>query len=186
MKDKGSKKEHIKVGGYKTVFKGLICQIQQAKAVFPDGSIKIFERVSRSPSVVILALNSQNHLLLNREYRLKFNRYMWRLPGGRVEGKETPLETAQKELREETGFRAGKLKLFHLFEHGSSIDWQIYAYLATDLISDPLKNEEFEDITTVPTSLKDAWGMVLEGEIESEVMAYLILKLYHHRKKYIK
>lgn len=178
--------KRIKIGKYKTVFRGIIFEIKQAKAIFPSGQVKIFEQAVRPPSVTILAIDKKGKLLLTREYRSKYKRYLWRLPAGRVDRKENQLKAAQRELREETGFRASKMKLFHLTDMGQSLDWKRYTYLATGLTSAPLKGDEDEDITVVPTSILKAFKMVLEGKIENEAMSYLILKLYNSRNKLLK
>lgn len=166
-KEKREKTEkRVKVGKYKTVFKGIIFEVQQAKATCPSGQVRTFEKIIRPPSVTILAIDSKGRLLLNKEYRLKFNRYMWCLPGGRVDEGEKPEEAAQRELQEETGYRAKSLKLFHLSDRGGqSMDWKIYAFLGKDLVKDPLENTEGEDIKKVmPAPLEKAMKVFLETE----------------------
>lgn len=60
---------------------------------------------------------------------------------------------------------------------GQSLDWKRYTYLATGLTSAPLDGDEDEDIKVVPVEIRKAFEMVLDGKIENEAMAYLILKL---------
>lgn len=174
---KNKNKKRIKIGKYKTVFRGIIFEIKQAQAVFPSGAVKVFEQAVRPPSVTIIALDKQGKILLTREFRPKYKRYLWRLPAGRVDKGEDPKKAAQRELREETGYRASKLRLFHKTDMGQSLDWTRYTYLATDLIWDPLKGDEDEDITVVPTKITGTLEMVKKGKIENEAMAYLIIKL---------
>ena len=111
-------KKRVKVGKYKTVFNGVIFKIKQAKAIFPSGKVKTFEQAVRPVSVTIMAIDNKGQLLLTREYRQKYKRYLWRLPAGRVEKNESPLKAAQRELREETGFKARKIKLFNFSDMG--------------------------------------------------------------------
>ena len=169
--------KRVKVGKYKTVFRGIIFDVQQAIAVFPSGGIKTFEQAIRPPSVTVLAFDIEGKLLLTREYRHKYRRYLWRLPSGRVGKNEDPRIAAQRELREETGYKAKKLKLFHKTDMGQSLDWKRYTYLANGLIWAPLKGDEDEDITVFPTTLDNVLKMVKQGKIENESMAYLIIKL---------
>lgn len=176
-------KKRIKLEKYKSVFKGVIFEIKQAKAIFPSGQVKTFEMAIRPPSVTILAIDDQGRLLLTREYRSKYKTYLWRLPAGRMDKEKDPKIAAQRELREETGFRAKKLKLFHYAEMGQSLDWKRYTFLATGLIPAPLPGDEDEDIIVVPTSIKKAFRMVLDGKIKNETMCYLILKLYNSKFK---
>lgn len=125
-------------------------------------------------------------MLLTREYRVKYKRYLWRLPIGRVGKNERPIKAAQRELREETGLKAKKLKLFNLANTGQSLDWKRYAFLATGLSKAPLQGDIDEDIKVVPTPINKAFKMVLEVKIENEAMCYLILKLYAQKKKWAK
>jgi len=175
-------KKRVKVGKYKTVFKGVIFKIKQAKAVFPSGKITTFEQVARPPTVTILAIDAKGRLLLTKEYRLKHRKYLWRLPSGRVEKNETPLQAARRELQEEAGLKAKKLKLFHVRGSSQTLDWKLYCYIATDFTPAPTKSDEDEDIKIVPTSIKKAFKMVANGEIKKENMAYVIMKLHFSKK----
>ncbi len=177
------KKPRVKVGEYKRVFKGLLIDVFQTTARFPSGQIKTFERGVKAPSVCIMAIDEKGRLILIREYRLRHNRYEIRLPAGRIEKNESPKAAAQRELREETGFRAKNLKLFHKSEGAQSLIWSSYVFLATGLTPDPLVGDEDEDITLMPTSLTKALKMVKEETIKNEFISYLIFKLYNQRSR---
>jgi len=180
------KRKRLKISKYKTKYRGKLYEIKQAIATFPSGKKKIFERAVRPSTVIILAFDDKNRLLLNREYRTRQKEYLWRIPGGRCDKEKNPRKAALRELREETGYSAKKIKLFYTSEMGLSLTWRRYAYVATQLYRAPLKGDEDEDITVVPVTLKKAYSMVLHGEMHNEHFAFAILKLYRQRNKLLK
>ncbi|MFA5930691.1 MAG: NUDIX hydrolase [archaeon] len=178
--------DRVKVSEYKTVFTGKTFTIKQAKATYPDGRIKTFEKASRLPSVAILALDQKNRLLLTREYRGHLKKYSLGLPAGRVEKDEKPVQAAKRELMEEIGYYPKKIKLFYKTKPAQSYEYIHYVFLATKLISKKLEANEYEDITTIPTTLSKAYNMVKKEEIKGKEIAYSICKLYWNRKKTLK
>lgn len=179
-------KPRVKISPYKTVWRGEIFDVQQARALFPSGKTKMFERVIRPGSVMILAIDEKKRLWLTREYRHKSRGYVWRVPGGRIDKGETPCQAAARELREEAGVKAGKLKLFHTARGAQTLEWRRYTYIATGLNPAKLMGDEDEDITVVPTPITKVFKMALTGEIEHELLTCMFLKLYRERKKWIK
>ncbi len=178
-------RKRVKVGPYKTVWRGEIFEIQQARAVFPSGKTKLFERAVRPSSVIVLAIDKKKRLLLTREYRLKQKKYTWRVPAGRMDKGEKPTAAAQRELREEAGVRAGKLQIFRLSDPVQTLRWKRYAFVATSLTPAKLAGDEDEDIRVVPMPLAKVRRMVLAGKIENEILESLMLQLYRERKKWI-
>ncbi len=179
------RKKRTRVGKYKTVFEGVIFNIEQAIATHPNGEKTIFEQARRTGTVSIMAINDRGQLLLLKEYMDHQKAYQWTLPAGRLGKNERPLIGAQRELREETGFRAKKLTLFHTGTDIRTLRWNRYTYLATHLVKDPLPSDDGEDIIVVPVPLKRAYEMALQGIIKSEANCYHIIKLYLKRKKYL-
>ena len=181
-------KKRVKIGKYKTVFKGEIFTVLQAPAIFPGGRKATFERVCRDASVIILALDDKSRLLLIREYRIARKRYEWFLPAGRADKPgETPLMAAKREFREETKLIAKNMKLFYRTGWGNSLRWEKYYYIATNLKPDPhpLAGDEDQDITIVPTLLSKAYKMALRGDIHKDDLAYSIIRLYQTRQKWL-
>jgi ADP-ribose pyrophosphatase len=177
--------KRTKVGAYKTVYEGQFFKIQEAEATMPDGSKKTFERAVRLPSVSIIAIDEKKNLLLTREWRLLHKKYVWRLPGGRGEWNESPLASAKRELQEEAGVKARRWTLFHRGKGAQTLLWPFHAYVARGLtMTERHGGEGDEDITVVPTPLRKALKMALDGEITDPYFCYFILKLAREKKRW--
>lgn len=175
-----SKSNRAQITKPKTVFKGIFHTIKQAKAIYPSGTIKTFEYHHGPTAVAVLAFDRNYRLLLTQEYREAAGRTEWRLPAGRVDKGDSFKVAAQKELRQETGFRAKRLGLFKKSMSGGSLR---LAYIAFGLSQDPLPKDEGEEIKIIPTSLKKAYLMALNGTIKNDFIALSIIQLYHQAKK---
>ncbi len=175
-------KQKIKIGKFKTVFKGKLYEVRQAPVSLNDQKGK-FEMVVRRPTVVVIAQDNQKRLLFNREYRLKDRKRVWRFPGGTIEKGETSRMAAQRELQEETGFKTKELSLFHTSSLGQTIHWPRYIFLGRDLIPSKLKGDPGEDIETVFLTLPQAIALVKRGKIDHDLTEFLILKLFLKQKQ---
>ena len=93
----------------KRVFKGIMFNVYQWKQKMFDGSKKTFEMISRAPSTDVIAITNNKILVLMQEQPTK--PLFPSLPGGKIEKRHSHLETAKRELMEETGYEAKKWKL---------------------------------------------------------------------------
>ncbi|MBD3311338.1 MAG: NUDIX domain-containing protein [Candidatus Magasanikbacteria bacterium] len=175
----------IKLGPIKTKHEGKIFSIKQREVFFPDGEKDTYEFCERPASVSVLALNEKKELLLINEYRFGYRRNVWFLPGGRMdEPGDTPRKAAMRELQQEGGFKAKKLKQIRKNSPSNTLMWDIYIFVATDLVHDPLpldKGEEVSEIKFVP--LKKAAQMAVDGTIENEFISYNIIRFEYMLRK---
>lgn len=178
----------VKYGKFKILYQGDIFSIKQRDVIYPDNTKEIHEYCARFDSATILAFDNKNRLLLTREFRPGSNKYKWFLPTGKIEKGESPRQAAQRELREETGFKAKTIRrLFKKPASSSYFLWNVYVFVAKDLILAPLKAEEKLPIEVKPTSLKKAAKMAIEGTIDNQFLAYFIIRVeYMMRKGLIK
>ena len=70
-----------------------------------------YYRIKAPDSVVILAITNQNEIVLVRQYRPAIEKVTWELPAGCLNKGESPIEAAQRELAEETGYKCPSLEL---------------------------------------------------------------------------
>lgn len=166
----------VKFGKPKNKYRGIIFDIEQRQVRFPDGSEKTFEYCVRPDSVTILPFDEKGRLLLINEYRHGYRRNTWFLPAGRIDRGESPRAAAQREMREETGYRARVLKPVYKKSPSNTLIWDIYVFAACGLEWAPQKGDEDFPIKVVPTPLARAVKMALSGEIENEFIAYNIIR----------
>jgi ADP-ribose pyrophosphatase len=118
------------------------------RAVDPDGFEIKRAIVQHGGSAVIMPVDARGRVLLVKQYRLPARQYLWELPAGRVDPGETPLKAARRELVEETGYRAAKLKrLAVFFPSPGFLAEKMTIYLATELTAGaahPMEDERIE------------------------------------------
>lgn len=114
----------------KRVFKGEIFDVYQWEQELFDGSKATFEMVKRPGTIQIVPVVGDK-VLLSFEAQPHYGQRLG-LFGGRMEEGEEPLETAKRELREETGLESDDWVLIKTFESTGKIDWTSSYFIAKD------------------------------------------------------
>jgi 8-oxo-dGTP pyrophosphatase MutT (NUDIX family) len=166
-------RKHTTLGKHRFVYRGIIYNISQTIATLPDGRKKTFEYLHRVPTAVVLPFDSKRRLIVTKEYKELAGRFIWHLVVGKVEG-HTPRQAAQRELQEEAGFKAKKLKLF--YRSPMHKNWPLYGFIATGLTPSKLPGDPGEDIRSIPMTLAKAEQLALTNKIGDPVLAFLVAK----------
>jgi 8-oxo-dGTP pyrophosphatase MutT (NUDIX family) len=158
------------VAGSQLKYDGAIIKVRVDTVVLPDGSQVEREVVEHVGSVVILALDDQQRVLLIRQYRHPAGGYLWELPAGlRDKPGEDPLAAARRELAEETGWSAAAWNtLVDLRPSPGILTEACRVYQAEGLTpGDRVGDEEGEerDLQARWVPLAEALGDVLAGRI---------------------
>lgn len=120
--------------GSELVHKGRIFDVVRQHLRLPSGLEQKVEVVVHSGAVGIAALDSTGQLLLVRQYRPPAGQWLLEIPAGRVEVGEDRLAAAQRELEEETGWRARRWQLLREFYPAPGFCSELLSlYLAEDL-----------------------------------------------------
>ncbi|MGH9620394.1 MAG: NUDIX hydrolase, partial [Bryobacteraceae bacterium] len=113
------------------------------------GGFEIRRYIVRHPgSAVMMPLDADQRVLLVKQFRLPAEQEMWELPAGRIDPGESPLQAAQRELREETGYAAKRWDLLVAFWPSPGyVGEKMNLFLARDLTpgeQDPMEDERIE------------------------------------------
>ncbi len=142
-----------------TVYQGNVLAVNQYRLRMPNGEEIERDIVERPESVLVLPVGQQGTVLLIEEYDLGAGVWQLTLPGGKLTD-STPegiREQAERELREEIGYRPGRVeKLLDFYSHPGYIAHKVHLLVAHDLEWDPLEMEKQEEIRIQTFTLEEA------------------------------
>ena len=131
-----------------------------------SGNTKAREIVRHPGACAIVPLLADGRVCLIRNWRVAVNETLIELPAGTLEPPEPPHVTAERELIEETGYRAAKIEFLHAFFLSPGIlDEKMHLYVATGLTEGETAREEGEEIENWLVPFDDAVAMIFRGEI---------------------
>jgi ADP-ribose pyrophosphatase len=147
---------HIKVISSKHVFSGPAFEVYTD--VVREGEFTGRRDVVRhTGSVVVMAVKNDKSVLLVRQYRHAAGQYLWELPAGRNDKKESNLRAAKRELLEETGVSAKRWKrILTFYVSPGFLDETMDVFLAEKLALGKAHPEEDEQIEARFVSLRQA------------------------------
>ena len=150
-----------------TVFKGPVFTVERIEISLPDARARKYDSIKIQNAVTILPMDSEGNVLFVRQYRVGSNSILLELPAGKIEPGESALATAEREIREETGYAAkSMLPLGKFFlSPGYSTEY-MYTFLATGLYSSPLHPDADEFLNVVKVPQQEAMQMIQKGQIE--------------------
>jgi ADP-ribose pyrophosphatase len=144
-----------------------IFDVWEEDVPLPDGKSTKQNWIDHKATVAIVAINDKNEILLIKQYRNAVKKHLLEIPAGTFENDgESPIVCAQRELAEETGFKANTLvKLFEGYLLPGYCNEYMYFFLAKDLFFEPLPPDEDEFIEIIPASMNKIKALLKNGEI---------------------
>jgi ADP-ribose pyrophosphatase len=135
------------------------------------------EVVVHPGAVVVLPILPDGRIVLIRNRRYTVHETLVELPAGTLEKGEDPMNCAGRELLEETGYLAGRLKpIGNFYSSPGILTEKLYAFAAYDLEQKTTSLDEGEEIEVAPATLADAVQMIRDGQIhDGKTIATLLM-----------
>src|SRR5574337_1061337 len=142
----------------------------------PDGRTCEYPVLHLGASAGILPFLPDDRVILVRQYRHITRDFSWEVPGGGILPEEPLEEAAQRELREESGYRAGHLfRLGGFWPNNAYLDEVIHIYVADNLVADPLPADQDEHLEVQPFPFEVALAMAQDDRISCGLTKLAIL-----------
>jgi ADP-ribose pyrophosphatase len=179
---RGAKK--LKVLSSHMVYEGKVFGVRRDEVIEPSGVHATREVVTHPGSVVVLPVLPDGRILLIQQYRYPTRRYLWELVAGRIDAGETPREAAARELIEETGYRAKRLRIFlDVFPTPGFLEERMFLLLAEGLTAGNAEPEEDEKIISRAYSREQLDEMIGRGKLRDAKSIAGILFYYRFLAK---
>ena len=147
-------------------FEGKLISVRVDTVELPGQRYAKREIVEHKGSVAIVAFTDEDELILVKQYRLAVGKNLLELPAGLIEPGEGPKDAAHRELKEETGFEAEKMKFVtEIYTSPGFTDERIHLFYAKKLKAGDQALDDSEDVELVKLPLKEALRLVKLGEI---------------------
>jgi ADP-ribose pyrophosphatase len=141
-------------------------KVNEDEVSLPDGGVALREYVLHPGAAIILPLFEDNTVLIERQFRYPVGRHFYELPAGKLEAGEPPLETAKRELLEETGYLAAEWReLGQIHPCVGYSDERIDFFLAQKLEFKGANLDEGEFLETLRLPLPETLEWIRSGRI---------------------
>ena len=159
------------------IFDGKVVKLRVEDVTLPDGKPAKRELISHPGGAGMIAVDEDRNVLMVRQYRIAAKKMMLEIPAGKLEYGEDPRLAAEREIVEETGYRANKVTfLGSYYATPGYCEEKLSLYLGEELTFEGQNLDEGEFLNVEKYSLDDLYQMVMNNEIYDAKTAIAILK----------
>jgi len=162
------------------VYENRWIKLEHHQVINPGGGQGIYGKVHfKNKAIGIVPLDAEGNTWLVGQWRYTLNEWSWEIPEGGGPLHDDPLQSARRELKEETGLIANQWTLIQRVHLSNSVsDEEGFIFLAEDLTTGESELEETEaDMKVWKIPFSDALSMVLDGKITDSLTVMAILKV---------
>ncbi|HEY2382184.1 MAG TPA: NUDIX hydrolase [Terriglobia bacterium] len=160
------------------VYENRWIRVTEHQVINPAGSPGIYGVVHFKHLAVGVVPWEDGYIWLVGQFRLPLERYSWEIPEGGGSRGQDPLESAKRELKEETGMTADDWEIIVRMDLSNSVsDEEAIVYLAKGLQHGTSQPDETEQLSVRKVSLDEAFEMVENGEIRDAITVAAVYKM---------
>ncbi|MBM7701645.1 NUDIX hydrolase [Metabacillus iocasae] len=161
----------------KRIFQGRVIDLYHEEVELPNGKTSKREIVKHPGAVAVIAMTDDHKMVMVKQYRKAMDRILVEIPAGKLEQGEEPIETAKRELEEETGYTCDSLRhIISFYTSPGFADELVHLYLAEELKVMETKAELDEDefVDVLHLSLEEALTYIQTQQIYDAKTAYAV------------
>ncbi len=168
-----------KIVNKKSIYENSWISLEEHDVLNPAGKKGIYGQVHfKNKAIGIISLDHENYTWIVGQYRYPLNEYSWEIPMGGGPMEEDVLESAKRELKEETGLTAEKWEnILRIHTSNSVTDEEGFVFLARELKEGETEFEETEQLIIRKIKFTEAVEMVMSQKITDSISIAGILKL---------
>lgn len=162
------------------VYESAWIKVMRHECINPADKPAVYSVVNfKNLAIGILPLDEQNNTWLVGQWRYPLEQYSWEIPEGGGPHGIDPMESAKRELKEETGIIATEFtELMRLHLSNSATDELAIVYIAKNLSFEDSEPEESEVLQVEKVHISEAYKMVNEGKITDAISVAAIMKVW--------
>ncbi len=152
--------------------------VEDSVTIDTEPPIEAIRQYFKHPGgVCVLPINDDNEIILVKQYRTPIDTVLWEIPAGKIDPNEKPLETAKRELREETGYTAETwIDCGFIYPCPGYSDEKLYLFIAKKLIAGETDLDYGEIVSTSKFTMDEIQSLIKSGEMrDAKTLAALFL-----------
>ncbi len=165
------------------IYRGRAVSLRVDTVKLASGRQTTREIVEHEECVAVVAVDDKDNILLVKQFRQPVEKELLEIVAGGIDHGEGPEDAVRREMREETGFLPRKVqRLGGFYSAPGYSNEYLYLYLATELVSSPLRAEDTESISLVRVPLNQVSGLIASGAIADAKSIAGLLAYLDYRK----
>ncbi|MEX0811500.1 MAG: NUDIX hydrolase [Chitinophagales bacterium] len=163
----------------KTIYDNPWIHLEEYQVVDPSGNDTIYSVLDlKSIAVGIIPLDEELNTWIVGQYRFPLNDYFWEIVEGGGDKTVSPVESAKRELLEETGIKAGQwTELLKMVTSNCATSEEAIVFVARDLSFGPAQPDDNEDLKIIKLPFEELYQRAMQGEITDGISLAAIFKL---------